>query len=566
MTLLRITPAKSKRLRVLVGPMRSSVNPASILWHPRGHKRSVFFPKSEQPTSRKMVMHGLCIIIGKALAVGILFLSICIFLRIVPPRYPRNIPAVPFWVTLLSLVRDIDQEDIYRRHIQKPLQTHGAIKIFFAGQWNLLIQRSSYLNEIFRNEDVYQKSGNQKKIPHSVLAEFLGRFPVSPSVALLLTLGPKGDNVISSRGTTWRLYRDIITPGLQGHFDAGLIAANAEELCSSLLAFQNTVGNCGVPVQNLLQQFTIANVSQVLLQANHKPTKGDESSLHQLQLAVKREIFKPIFMNFPVLDRLGKLIPCRVRARNVVEQFSAALQYGVRHGQGTPNASNLGARLMAARDGGVLTGKQFRDNLNVLFVAGQENPQLLLISMLYLLAKHPDVQSRLRREIDACSTLDPSNVAFSELPYLTCVIYESLRLLPPISQLINRRTSQDVILGNQIYIPKGTYVGYNCYSTNRDPAVWGPTADEFRPERWGQSNTEISQCYRQRRARAEFVSFHGGSRACLGEKFALLEARVALFVLVSRLSWSLDPEWPDRKTPAGPLYPRALRLIFTERK
>ena len=126
MTLLRITPAKSKRLRVLVGPMRSSVNPASILWHPRGHKRSVFFPKSEQPTSRKMVMHGLCIIIGKALAVGILFLSICIFLRIVPPRYPRNIPAVPFWVTLLSLVRDIDQEDIYRRHIQKPLQTHGV--------------------------------------------------------------------------------------------------------------------------------------------------------------------------------------------------------------------------------------------------------------------------------------------------------------------------------------------------------------------------------------------------------------------------------------------------------
>ncbi|KAE8370670.1 cytochrome P450 [Aspergillus caelatus] len=528
--------------------MRSSVNPGSIFWHPRGHRDSVFFPVSEQPTSRRMAMHAICIIIGKALGVWILFLVICILWRIVPPRYPRNIPAVPFWVTLASLFRDIDQEDIYRRHIQKPLQTHGAVKIFFAGQWNLLVQRSRYLNEIFRNEEVYQKSGNQKKIPHSVLAEFLG------------------DNVISSRGTTWRLYRDIITPGLQGHFDTGLIAANAEELCSSLLAFQDTVGNCGVPVQDLLQQFTIANVSQVLLQANHTTTKGSEPSLHQLQLAVKREIFKPIFMNFPVLDRFGKLIPCRVRARNVVEQFSAALEHGVRHGQGTPKPSNLGARLIAARDGGVLTAKQFRDNLNVLFVAGQENPQLLLISMLYLLAKHPDAQSRLRQDVDAWSTPNPSNVAFSELPYLTCVIYESLRLLPPISQLINRRTSQDIVLGNRIYIPKGTYVGYNCYSTNRDPSIWGPTADEFRPERWGQSSTEISQCYRQRRARAEFVSFHGGSRACLGEKFALLEARVALFVLVSRLSWSLDPEWPDRKTPAGPLYPRALRLIVTERK
>ena len=126
-----------------------------------------------------------------------------------------------------------------------------------------------------------------------------------------------------------------------------------------------------------------------LISKIQKPTKGNEPSLHQLQLAVKREIFKPIFMNFPVLDRFGKLIPCRVRARNMVEQFSAALERSVRHGQGSPQPANLGARLIAARDSGVLTEKQFRDNLKVLFVAGQENPQLLLISMLYLLAKHP---------------------------------------------------------------------------------------------------------------------------------------------------------------------------------
>lgn len=315
-----------------------------------------------------------------------------------------------------------------------------------------------------------------------------------------------------------------------------------------------------------MQQFTIANVLQALLHANNKPTGSNEPSLHQLQIAVKKEIFKPIFMNFPVLDRFGDLIPCRVRARDMVKQFSATLEYCVRQGQQSAKPNNLGARLVAARDSGVLTKKQFRDNLNVLFVAGQENPQLLLISILYLLAKHPDVQSRLRTEIHTCGTTNPSKVALSELPYLTSVIYESLRLLPPISQLINRRTSQDAVLGNQIYIPKGSYLGYNCYSTNRDPSVWGPAADEFRPERWGYSSTEILQRYRQRRARAEFISFHGGSRACLGEKFALLEARVALFVLVSRFTWSLDPEWPDRKTAAGPLYPRALRLIFAERK
>ncbi|KAB8231255.1 cytochrome P450 [Aspergillus alliaceus] len=495
-----------------------------------------------------VLMNGLSTMIWHALLAVVIILISYIISTIVPPRHPRNIPAVPFWVTLLSLFRDIDQEDIYKKHIQKPLHTHGAVKIFFAGQWNLLVQRSTYLAEIFRNEELYQKSGNQKKIPHSVFAEFLG------------------DNVISSRNTTWRLYRDIITPGLQGSFDIDILVANAEGLCSSLLASQHVAGNRGVHVQDLLQQFTIANVLQALLHANNKPTSSNEPSLHQLQIAVKGEIFKPMFMNFPVLDRFSDLIPCRVRARDMVKQFSATLEYCVRQGQRSANPNNLGARLIAARDGGVLTRKQFRDNLNVLFVAGQENPQLLLISILYLLAKHPDVQSRLRTEIHTCGTTNPSNVALSELPYLTSVIYESLRLLPPISQLINRRTSQDAVLGNQIYIPKGSYLGYNCYSTNRDPSVWGPAADEFRPERWGYSSTEVLQRYRQRRARAEFISFHGGSRACLGEKFALLEARVALFVLVSRFTWSLDPEWPDRKTAAGPLYPRALRLIFTEKK
>lgn len=52
-------------------------------------------------------------------------------------------------------------------------------------------------------------------------------------------------------------------------------------------------------------------------------------------------------------------------------------------------SEKLGSRLFAARESGVLTHKQFRDNLNVVFVAGQENPQLAMLSALYLLGKYP---------------------------------------------------------------------------------------------------------------------------------------------------------------------------------
>lgn len=50
--------------------------------------------------------------------------------------------------------------------------------------------------------------------------------------------------------------------------------------------------------------------------------------------------------------------------------------------------SKLPRALLSARQNGTFTEKQFRDNVTILFVAGQENPQLAIISTLYLLAKH----------------------------------------------------------------------------------------------------------------------------------------------------------------------------------
>jgi len=146
------------------------------------------------------------------------------------------------------------------------------------------------------------------------------------------------------------------------------------------------------------------------------------------------------------------------------------------------------------------------------------------------------------------------------MPFLTSVIYESLRLFPPINQLINRRASTNIYLGGTIFIPEGTYLGYCCYSTNRDKSVWGPTADDFDPARWGDTPAAIQKHYRMRRARAEFISFHGGRRACLGEKFALLEMRITLVALVREFVWELDPAWVTRMTPVSALPPPQHRV------
>ncbi len=106
-----------------------------------------------------------------ALVVGCIYLFF-----LAPPRRPENIPAIPFWVTLIPFFFDVDQQGTFKKYLEKPLREYGAVKIFFGSQWNILVSRPEFMAQLFRDEDLFRKSGNFEKIPHSVLAEFMGRF------------------------------------------------------------------------------------------------------------------------------------------------------------------------------------------------------------------------------------------------------------------------------------------------------------------------------------------------------------------------------------------------------
>ncbi|KAI9776680.1 MAG: cytochrome P450-dit2 [Candelina submexicana] len=455
---------------------------------------------------------------------------------LIPPKhFPKTIPTIPFYVSLLSLVKDLDQQDLYRKYLQKPLEKHGAVKIFFGARWNILVQRPEFVAEVFKHETIYAKSGNQRKIPYSVLADYTG------------------DNIISSHGDNWKLYQSVFKPGLQRDFDIDPILRNARVLIDLLCQEQAASSSKSVIVGQLLQRYALANLSESILQVDFETLKNSEAPLHTLQLAIKREVFKPIFLNFPFLDLLP--FESRKNARKLVHRFtdvlSETIRNGHKHTQCDMATDKLGSRLIAARDMDLLSEQQLRHNMVSVFLAGHENPQLALVSMMYLLGKHQDIQHRLRQEILAVGEETLSHASLKAMPYFTSVIYETLRLFPPISQLINRKTSETVLLGNEVLIPEGTYLGYNAYATNRDRKTWGDTSDNFLPERWGSTAEEINNRYRRANSQAEFISFHGGRRACLGQKFAMLEVRVTMYEVMRKLKWSLDPEWPEKMTPVS---------------
>ena len=167
-----------------------------------------------------------------------------------PSDFPKNIPTVPFYVTLIPLFKDVDQAELYRKHLEAPLLQYGAVKIFFGSRWNILIQRPTFVAEVFKHEDIYAKSGNQRKIPYSVLAQYTG------------------DNIISSHGENWRLYQSVIKPGLQRDFEVGPIVQNVKVLIRLLFEEQALSRNGSVVLPQIMQRYTLANLSECLLDAS----------------------------------------------------------------------------------------------------------------------------------------------------------------------------------------------------------------------------------------------------------------------------------------------------------
>lgn len=183
--------------------------------------------------------------------------------------------------------------------------------------------------------------------------------------------------------------------------------------------------------------------------------------------------------------------------------------------------------------------------------AGADTTAVSLKSILYLSLKHPDVYRRLEKEIlDASFSEVP--VPFTEarkLPYLDAVISECLRYLPgncfPQERLV---PAGGLTLPDGTWVPEGTEIGFNAYVMHRNKDVWGPDAEDFRPERWlaqaGESDEELRE--RLSAMNNASLAFGAGSRKCIGMNLGRMEVFKTTATLLKLFEFELtDPskEW-----------------------
>ncbi|KAK9764365.1 hypothetical protein K7432_008190 [Basidiobolus ranarum] len=186
-----------------------------------------------------------------------------------------------------------------------------------------------------------------------------------------------------------------------------------------------------------------------------------------------------------------------------------------------------------------LSLEEILDEMTALLIAGHDTTANALSCVVYLLAKHPEIQVRVREEVKSAFSNHttgqqiPSADEIKSLKYLDAVIKEALRLYPSTPILPTRRTAKDTQLGN-IPIPAGTLITVNLHAMHRYDKYW---ADPhiFNPERWLSLDD-------QARNKIAWSAFTGGERICVGKGFATTELRVVLSMLIRKYSLHLPED------------------------
>jgi len=277
------------------------------------------------------------------------------------------------------------------------------------------------------------------------------------------------------------------------------------------------------------------------------------------QLSFKRAIIENVPV--PNYQKLLKVIDTLSNmAKEVLQNKRIALAAGdeavkEQIGHGKDIMSILLRQNLLASDEDRLGEDELLGQTTTLTVAATDTTSSALTRILQLLAEDPCVQERLRDEIRAAA--QGGDIPYDELvslPYMDAICRETLRLYPPVPYLYrqaNQTTSislsqaipgKDGTLFRDIKIPKGTYVIVGIRACNRNKAIWGEDAHEWKPERWLSPLPETVVNARIPGVYSNLMTFFGGGRSCIGFKFSQLEMKVILSTLVVSFKFSISQE------------------------
>ncbi|WP_435125949.1 cytochrome P450 [Halobaculum sp. D14] len=325
-----------------------------------------------------------------------------------------------------------------------------------------------------------------------------------------------GNGLLTSEGEFWRRQRHLIQPA----FTPDRIADYADMMRQRTDAATARWHDGEVrDVHGDMMRLTLDIVARALMGVDiAAKTEAIGGALDDVMAAAAGSVF----------DALPERVwtPRRQSVDEAVATLDRVVGEIVAEKRDDPGDDVVTALLDAEDDAGDgMSDEQVRDEVKTLLLAGHETTALSLTFTFHLLGRHPQVEACIREELDDVLGGDaPTFGSVTDLDYLDKVVTESMRILPPVHGIL-REPTEDVVLGGY-RVPAGTPLSISQWVVHRDPDIYDdPLA--FRPERWTDE-------FEESLPRLGYFPFAAGPRRCIGDRFALLEAKLVLARILQR--------------------------------